>query len=118
MSTLLFRLRMLLQSLSTRTGFVALLSLAAALLAIPLPDIEPIHDIAEVLADGALGSLLSTLSNTMLVIATFSLGTMASAFHAASSNTTPRAVPLLLAGSKAQNAVATFIGVAVGHWLR
>lgn len=110
MSTLLFRLRMLLQSLSTRTGFVALLSLAAALLAIPLPDIEPIHDIAEVLADGALGSLLSTLSNTMLVIATFSLGTMASAFHAASSNTTPRAVPLLLAGSKAQNAVATFIG--------
>lgn len=54
--------------------------------------------------------LLNALANTLLAVAIFSLGIMASSIQAAATASTPRARPLLLQDRTAQNAISTFIG--------
>jgi len=54
--------------------------------------------------------LLDALANTLLAVAIFSLGIMASSLHAASSATSPRVRPLLVEDSTARAAISTFIG--------
>lgn len=54
--------------------------------------------------------LLNALANTLLAVAIFSLGIMASALQAAATAATPRARPLLMKDRTAQNAISTFIG--------
>ena len=46
----------------------------------------------------------------MLVVATFSLSTVISAYAAASADTTPRVTELLMQDTTAQNALSTFVG--------
>lgn len=54
--------------------------------------------------------LLNALANTLLAVAIFSLGILASSIQAAASAATPRARPLLMTDRTAQNAISTFIG--------
>ena len=49
----------------------------------------------------------------MLVVATFSLGTMVQAFAAAASSATPRAARVLIDDPFSQNVLATFLGAFV-----
>ncbi len=70
-------------------------------------------DIADKFGGEAADQILSLLSSSMLVITTFSLGTMVSAHNSASSSATPRAAPLLVEDNYAQNALSTFVGVFV-----
>ena len=58
----------------------------------------------------AVSSLLSILAASMLSVAVFSLSTLVSALASATQNTTPRAVPLIVADRTAQTAISTFIG--------
>ncbi len=67
-------------------------------------------DIVPDIKDESLDDLLSTLSNSMLVIAIFAVGSMISAFAAASSTATPRSFKLVMADDVSQNALSIYIG--------
>lgn len=54
--------------------------------------------------------ILQIIANSMLVVATFSLSVMVSAYSAATNNVTPRSTQLLLQDTTSQNALSVFIG--------
>lgn len=58
----------------------------------------------------SVGNILGILAASMLTVTTFSLSTMVSAYGSASNSATPRAARLLIEDSRAQGALATFIG--------
>lgn len=55
-------------------------------------------------------NLLSIVASSMLVIATFAVGSMVSAYNSASISATPRSFPLVISDDNSQNALSTFIG--------
>lgn len=89
-----------------------LLSIAAALLA-QLAENSFIADIAPKIEKSSVEELLSILSATMLVIAIFAVGSMLSAFSAASSSATPRSFKLVVADDVSQNALSIYIGAFI-----
>lgn len=58
-------------------------------------------------------ALLAIIAASMLVIATFSVGSMVAAYAAASSTATPRAFSLVLADDASQNALSVFVGAFI-----
>ncbi len=55
-------------------------------------------------------TLLSIMASSMLVIATFAVGSMVAAYASASTGATPRSIPLVIADDVTQNALSAFIG--------
>ncbi|MBQ0799195.1 MAG: DUF2254 domain-containing protein [Porticoccaceae bacterium] len=55
-------------------------------------------------------ALLSTISASMLIIATFAVGSMVTSYASASSKATPRSFALIIADDVSQNALSIFIG--------
>ena len=92
-----------------RAAVFALLGVASALLAVVLDPFLP-PNLSDDLGADSVGNILEILANSMLIVATFSLSTMTSAYAAASSSTTPRVTELLLQDSTAHNALSTFVG--------
>lgn len=92
-----------------RAAVFALLGIASALLAIVVTPFLP-PDLSDDVGADSVGNILEILANSMLIVATFSLTTMTSAYAAASSSTTPRVTELLLQDSTAHNALSTFVG--------
>ena len=58
-------------------------------------------------------SLLSIMASSMLVIATFAVGSMVAAYASASTAATPRSIPLVIADDVTQNALSTFVGAFI-----
>lgn len=58
-------------------------------------------------------SLLSVMASSMLVIATFAVGSMVAAYASASAGATPRSIPLVIADDVTQNALSAFIGAFI-----
>ncbi|MEZ6043947.1 MAG: DUF2254 domain-containing protein [Planctomycetaceae bacterium] len=58
-------------------------------------------------------ALLKIMASSMLVMATFSVGSMVSAYTSASSSATPRSFPLIIADDVSQNALSVFIGAFI-----
>ncbi len=69
--------------------------------------------VVQSVTDGAANELLQILASSMLVVATFALGTMVQAYAAAASAATPRATTVLIADAKSQRVLATFLGAFV-----
>ena len=86
-----------------------LLSIGGALIAHTADDTF-LTDIVPDIKKESLDDLLSTLSNSMLVIAIFAVGSMVSAFAAASGTATPRSFKLVVADDVSQNALSIYIG--------
>lgn len=109
MSFLQFKLRQLLQRmwfLPAAFSFVAVMTVVIAyVLARYAPDELPF-----VLPSNAVQSILQILASSLLTVAVFALSTVVSAFSAASSATTPRAVPLIAGDLRAQTSISVFIG--------
>ena len=61
----------------------------------------------------SIGTLLSIMASSMLVIATFSVASMVSAYASASSTATPRSFTLVIADDASQNALSTFVGAFI-----
>ncbi|WP_102796478.1 DUF2254 domain-containing protein [Bowmanella denitrificans] len=61
----------------------------------------------------SLETLLSIMSSSMLVIATFCVGSMVAAYASAGTSATPRSFALVIADDVSQNALATFIGAFI-----
>jgi uncharacterized membrane protein len=67
-------------------------------------------DLIPSVSKDSLKGLLNTISASMLVISTFAVGSMISAFSSASNMATPRSFRLIIADDVSQNALSVFIG--------
>ncbi len=75
-----------------------------------LADGTQLTHIVPVIALDSIETLLSIMASSMLVIATFSVGSMVSAYASASRTATPRSFTLVVSDGASQNALSTFIG--------
>ncbi|WP_394220248.1 DUF2254 domain-containing protein [Alteromonas gracilis] len=66
----------------------------------------------EIKAD-SVKTLLSIMASSMMVIATFSAGTMVSAYASAGQSSTPRSLSLIISDDVSQNALSAFIGAFI-----
>lgn len=106
---LAFNLKQIYHKLWFKPLIFCTLSVVAALLA-HLADKSFLVNVAPAIERSSLEDLLKTLSNSMLVIAIFAVGSMLSAFSAASGTATPRSFRLVVADDVSQNALSVFIG--------
>ncbi len=88
---------------------VCLLSVAMAFIAKLADGTSLMRFVPEIAVD-SLETLLSIMAASMLVIATFSVASMVSAYAAAGSTATPRSFPVVVADDASQNALSTFVG--------
>lgn len=58
-------------------------------------------------------TLLSIMASSMLVIATFAVGSMVAAYASASTGATPRSIPIVIADDVTQNALSAYIGAFI-----
>lgn len=95
-----------------RVALMAVLALLAALGATLLEDFLP-QGLRKRFPAESVKPILTILASGMLVVSTFSLNVMVSAYRAAASQATPRAHRILLADTTTQTVLATFIGAFV-----
>lgn len=91
---------------------VCLLSIGAAFVA-KLFDSTRLRLYVPEITSESIEELLSIMAASMLVIATFSVASMVSAYAAASSTATPRAFSLVVADDASQNALSAFVGAFI-----
>ena len=111
-SKLAWILRRIIRQIWFRVSVYGLAAILTALVASVLADFVP-KEIANRVGDGTASSILSILASSMLVVATFSLGSMVQAYAAASQSVTPRATQILIDDSFSQNVISTFLGAFV-----
>lgn len=93
----------------TLYGLAATITVMLADYAAPLVPQAVIDSIVE----GTARQMLTILASSMLVVATFSLGTMVQAYAAAASLATPRATRILIGDPFSQRVLSTFLGAFV-----
>lgn len=110
------RLRFFLNRLNERLWvkplLMCVLSTAAVFLAKTVGSFEVGRLVPEISFD-SLETLLSILATSMLVIATFAVGSMVAAYASASNTATPRSFSLVIADDVSQNALSSFIGAFI-----
>lgn len=109
---LTFHLNRLKEKLWVRPLLVCIISVAAVVLARKIESLWIAQHLPEISSD-SLEALLTTLTASMLVIATFAVGSMVSAYATAGHTATPRTFPLIIADDVSQNALSTFIGAFI-----
>lgn len=102
-----FRERLWVRPLAT-----CLISLGAVFIA-KLVDGTELAPRMPVMAQDPVEALLAVMAASMLVIATFSVASMVSAYASASSTATPRSFALVIADDVSQNALSTFVGAFI-----
>lgn len=108
--SLLERLRERLWVRPAAYGVAAVALVGAARLAdvtVPLPASLPM------VAAETTEKLLTVLASTMLAVATFAVGSMLSAYSAATTNSSPRTFKLVLADDVSQTALSRFVGAFI-----
>lgn len=110
------RLRFIINRLNERLWVrplaACLLSIVAALAA-KLADGTELGSILPNIKPEPVETMLSIMAASMLVIATFAVSSMVSAYASASSTATPRSFTLIIGDDKSQNALSTFIGAFI-----
>ncbi len=91
---------------------MSLVSLIAALVASAADSFLAYSWIPDVSLE-SVKTLLTIISSSMLVIATFAVGSMVSAYASATTTATPRAFALVIADDVSQNALSAFIGAFI-----
>ena len=91
---------------------LCVLSIAATFVA-RLADDTGLADVVPDINPDSVESLLSIMASSMLVIATFAVGSMVAAYASASTAATPRSIPLVIADDVTQNALSAFIGAFI-----
>lgn len=95
-----------------RPLLVCLMSVGAAFIA-KLADDTLLAEFVPEIASASIETLLSVMSGSMLVVATFSVASMVSAYASASSTATPRSFGLVIADDVSKNALSTFVGAFI-----
>lgn len=109
MSYLQFKLRQLLQRMWFLPAVFSLVAVLTVVVAYVLARFAP-ESLPIILPANAVQTVLEILASSLLTVAVFALSTVVSAFAAASSATTPRAVPLIAGDLRAQTSISIFIG--------
>lgn len=113
---MLNRLRIYLNRLRERLWVrplgMSVISVAAVFLVKTL-DTEVLGQLVPDITQVSIETLLSILSSSMLVIATFSVASMVSAYASASTTATPRSFALVISDDVSKNALSTFIGAFI-----
>ncbi|WP_043754662.1 DUF2254 domain-containing protein [Imhoffiella purpurea] len=113
---LLGRLPFILNQLGERLWvkplLVCLVSVGTVFVA-TLADDTRLGEILPKVSTDSVASLLNVMASSMLVIATFAVGSMVSAYSSASNTATPRSFKLVIADDISQNALSTFIGAFI-----
>jgi uncharacterized membrane protein len=91
---------------------MCVLSIVAVFLAKTADYIEAGQFVPDI-SSGSIESLLSAISTSMLVIATFAVGSMVAAYASAGTTATPRSFPLVISDDVSQNALSAFIGAFI-----
>ena len=86
---------------------------AFAVFLVKMLDIDAVAQFAPHITQDSIETLLTILSGSMLMIATFAVGSMVAAYASASDNATPRSFSLIIADDVSQNALSTFIGAFI-----
>jgi uncharacterized membrane protein len=110
------RIRFFLKRLSERLWVkplaMCVMSIAAVFLA-RTADYTGLGQFVPDITSGSIETLLSAFSTSMLVIATFAVGSMVAAYASASTTATPRSFSLVISDDVSQNALSTFIGAFI-----
>lgn len=110
------RLRFILNRLRERLWVkplaMCVLSIGAAFVATLFDDAVAEQFVPDI-SQESIETLLSVMASSMLVIATFSVTSMVSAYASASSTATPRSFTLIVADDSSQNALSTFVGAFI-----
>ena len=106
-----FLLNRLREQLWVRPLLMCLVSIAAVFLA-SMADLLPPQYFPEV-GSNSIEALLKISSSSMLVIATFAVGSMVSAYAYAGRTATPRSFALVVADDVSQNALSVFVGAFI-----
>lgn len=110
------RLRFFLNRISERLWVKPLLNCVLSVLWVyvaKLADYTSLAALVPSISRGSIETLLSIISSSMLVIATFAVASMVSAYASASSTATPRTFALVIADDSSQNALSAFIGAFI-----
>ena len=91
---------------------MCVLSTAVVFLA-KMVDNTEIGQLVPAITPDSIETLLTIISASMLVIATFAVASMVSAYASASSTATPRSFSLVISDDVSQNALSTFIGAFI-----
>lgn len=91
---------------------VSALSVGGAFIAKTL-DLSGIEDLLPTISAATNQKLLEIMASSMLVIATFAVASMVSAYSSASNTATPRSFPLVVADDASQAALSSFIGAFI-----
>ena len=94
-----------------RAGLYGLVAIGLSLVASPIGALFPW--LGDWVDEPSIRDLLEVIAQTMLLVATFSLGTMVAAYTAASNSASPRATKLLIDDPISQNVISTFVGAFV-----
>ena len=110
------RLRFFLNRISERLWVrplvVGVLSIVIVFL-VKTVDIPEIGKLVPAITPDSIETLLAIISASMLMIATFAVASMLSAYASASSTATPRSFSLVIADDVSQNTLSTFIGAFI-----
>ncbi|MBW7469306.1 DUF2254 domain-containing protein [Pontibacter aydingkolensis] len=112
MNKVLFFFKRLKERLWVRPLIFCILSVVAAFVA-KLADYSDLNEIVPEIEKEAIELLLTTISASMLVISTFAVASMISAYSAASTTATPRSFALIISDDVSQNALSAFIGAFI-----
>jgi len=104
-----FAFRQIKDKLWFRPVIFCLISILGALLA-QIADNTKLHELVPNIKTESITELLNIISSSMLVIATFTVGSMVSAFAAASNTATPRSFNLIITDDVSRNSLSAFIG--------
>ncbi|MEQ8803956.1 MAG: DUF2254 family protein, partial [Haliea sp.] len=112
MDRLRFLLKQLRERLWVRPMIICLLSIGMVFIA-KLFDSTQLRQLVPEVSMDSVETLLSVMAASMLVIATFSVASMVSAYAAASNTATPRSFVLVVADDASQNALSAFVGAFI-----
>jgi len=107
-----FFLNRLRERLWVRPLVVCLVSIAGVFV-LQFVDRTPLREIAPDISMESIETLLSIMASSMLVVATFAVGSMVAAYASTSNTATPRSFRLVIADDVSQNALSTFIGAFI-----
>ena len=109
MSQIAFKFRQIVQRMWFLPAAFSLVAVLTLLIAFGMARLIP-DSLPFTLSSEAVESILTVLATSLLTVAVFALSTIVSALASASSQTTPRAVPLIVGDRSAQTSISVFIG--------
>lgn len=108
----LFEFKVIFGKLSVRAALSTIVAVLVSLCAVYLGPIVP-DELAQLFGDTSVDSILRIMASSMLVVLTFSLSTMLSAYSSANQVATPRATILIIEDSRSFSAFSILLGAFI-----